>query len=139
MALNEDVRVAERDPHPAGERLEPGVALERVHPHEPVGLAVQAPELGVEEREVAALPAVRDDDGDGTARQAAAAVLLVVGPERLADARAAAPVRHGRAGEPERVDRVEVAQTDGVSREAGASRTRTPRRGGRPGPPPRGT
>src|SRR3954452_16617835 len=82
VALHELVRVAQRDPHPAREGREAVMALERVHPHEPVRLAGDPPELGVELAQVAALPAVRDDHHGRTAREPAPSPGVVVAPQR---------------------------------------------------------
>ena len=49
---------------PAGQRLVAGRAGERIEPDEPVAVAPQAGRLGGDQRRVAAVPAVRDDDHD---------------------------------------------------------------------------
>ena len=55
--------------HAGRERLVAGRAGERVEPDEPVAVAPQAGRLGGDERRVAAVPAVRDDDDDAARAQ----------------------------------------------------------------------
>ena len=98
VSLEHVVHVAQRDLHAARERLESLVALQRVDPHQRVGLPGDRGQLAVQQDQVAALPAVGCDHDDGTAGEAAAAEHAVVGGQRLADAGAPAPVRQGHAG-----------------------------------------
>ena len=67
----EPVDVRKRRAHPARERLVLGMALQRVHPDDRVGLPRQARHLAPEQSaRVLALPAVGDDHDDGAARSA---------------------------------------------------------------------
>ena len=62
-----DVRVGRA--HPAGQRLVPGRAGQRVEPHEPMAVATQPGRLGGHDRGVAAVPAVGHDDHDAARAQ----------------------------------------------------------------------
>ena len=64
-------------PHPAGQRLVAGRAGERVEPDEAVAVAPQPRGLGRDERRVAAVPAVGDDDHDARRPQRPPRPLLV--------------------------------------------------------------
>ncbi len=83
-----------------------------------------------DQRGVAALPAVGQDHDHGPARHPAAAVAVVEGLERLADAGAGGPVGRGGGGALDGALRGARGERARDPRQA-ASRTRTPRRRGR--------
>ena len=127
MAGQEPVDERQRRAHAARERLVLGVALERIDPDDRVRLPGEPGHLTADELGVLALPAVRDDDHDGAARQRTAAVDVVELLERRADAGAAAPVRHLAGGALERG--LGVARLAGrPSAARAACRRRTPPR-----------
>src|SRR5258705_3087064 len=72
------VDVRQRSTHSPRERLVLGVALERVHPHDRERLPREPRHLRADERGVAALATVREDDDDRAPGQAPAAPLVVV-------------------------------------------------------------
>src|SRR4051794_20983905 len=110
---HEVVDVREHGAHPGLDRLVPLLAPVRVDPDETVGDAAQLPGLLGQKGDVTALPAVAEDDDDGTPGHPAPAPPAVAeagadGPpappppappveehlQRLAQTRAARPVRH---------------------------------------------
>src|SRR5207244_11270781 len=92
VAWQEAVDVGECRAHAAGERLVLRVTLERVDPDDGVCLARETRHLAADEEVVAPFAAVREDDDHGAPGERAAAPLVVVGLQRLADPRPAGPV-----------------------------------------------
>ena len=90
------------DPHAARQRLEPGVPLERVDPDQQVRRAGDPGQLDVELLQTAPLPAVGHDHHHRPAGHGRPPVLGVVGRQRLADPRPAAPVGHRLGGHAQR-------------------------------------
>ena len=92
VAREQPVDVRHRGLHAARQRLVARVGGERVEPHDAVGGAAQPRHLLAELLGVAAVPAVGQQD-DERAAPDAAAVLAVERRQRVADPRAARPVR----------------------------------------------
>ena len=116
--------------HAAGERLVGRVALERVQPDDAVGEPREPRHLLGEEFRVADLQAVRADDDDGAAGEAAVAVAVEERLQRLADPRAAVPVEHLGRGAAQRLVRVGAGER-ARQRGSAACRSRTPPSAGR--------
>ena len=95
VAGHEVVDVRQDRQHPLLHRLVARLAAVRVDPHHAVRDPVQPPHLLGQERGVAPLPAVAEDDDHGAARHAAPAPPVEEEPQRLAEAGAAGPVGHG--------------------------------------------
>ena len=94
VPVDEVVNVRQRRHHSGGHRCVAGLPAVRVDPDHAVRQPVQPLHLATEQVGVAPLPAVRRDDDDGTAGDAALAPPVEEGLEQLAEPGAAAPVGH---------------------------------------------
>src|SRR4051795_11736609 len=98
VAGDEVVAVRQRGEHALLHRLVAGLAAVRVDPHDAVRDPLQPGHLLAEQGRVAALPAVAEDDDHRAAGHPTLAPPVEEEPQRLAEAGAAGPVRHGLAG-----------------------------------------